>query len=63
MPLPFRTSYCCWPVWDLEQRQIASIIQWESNITAFKVIHDTSYMYKALCNLVTLTSTFSISFL
>ncbi|XVF40714.1 hypothetical protein PTKIN_Ptkin01aG0137000 [Pterospermum kingtungense] len=32
-------------VWDLEQRQIASIIQWESNITAFKVIQDTSYMY------------------
>ncbi|XP_022744121.1 uncharacterized protein LOC111295038 isoform X2 [Durio zibethinus] len=32
-------------VWDLEQRQIVSIIRWESNITAFKVIHDTSYMY------------------
>ncbi|XP_021295747.1 uncharacterized protein LOC110425226 isoform X2 [Herrania umbratica] len=32
-------------VWDLEQRQIASHIQWESNITAFKVIHGTSYMY------------------
>ncbi|XVE99772.1 hypothetical protein REPUB_Repub03eG0229800 [Reevesia pubescens] len=32
-------------VWDLEKRQIASNIQWESNITAFKVIDDTSYMY------------------
>ncbi|XVE52480.1 hypothetical protein DITRI_Ditri02bG0125500 [Diplodiscus trichospermus] len=32
-------------VWDLEQRQIAFIIMWESSITAFKVIHDTSYLY------------------
>ncbi|OMO50078.1 Synaptobrevin [Corchorus capsularis] len=32
-------------VWDLEQRNIASSLKWESNITAFKVIHGTSYMY------------------
>lgn len=32
-------------VWDLEWRKIASIIRWESNITAFKVIQNTSYMY------------------
>ncbi|GMI79896.1 Tomosyn [Hibiscus trionum] len=32
-------------VWDLVHRQIASNIKWESNITAFKVIHGTSYMY------------------
>ncbi|PPE02248.1 hypothetical protein GOBAR_DD00707 [Gossypium barbadense] len=32
-------------VWDLGQRQIASSIKWESNITAFKAIHGTSYMY------------------
>ncbi|KAA3464230.1 lethal(2) giant larvae protein-like protein 1-like isoform X3 [Gossypium australe] len=36
-------------VWDLGQRQIASSIKWESNITAFKAIHGTSYMYKAFC--------------
>nr|XP_023903729.1 uncharacterized protein LOC112015552 isoform X4 [Quercus suber] len=32
-------------VWDLEQRQIASTLQWESNITAFSVIYGTTYMY------------------
>ncbi|OMO75995.1 Synaptobrevin [Corchorus olitorius] len=31
-------------VWDLEQRNIASSLKWESNITAFKVIHGTSYI-------------------
>ncbi|KAL4377724.1 hypothetical protein GQ457_02G022120 [Hibiscus cannabinus] len=49
-------------VWDLVHRQIASKLKWESNITAFKVIHGTSYMYKALCDLVKLTPTSSISF-
>ncbi|KAJ6317799.1 hypothetical protein OIU76_013358 [Salix suchowensis] len=32
-------------VWDLEQRRIASTLQWESNITAFSVIFASSYMY------------------
>ncbi|XP_050250794.1 uncharacterized protein LOC126697743 isoform X2 [Quercus robur] len=32
-------------VWDLEHRQIASTLQWESNITAFSVIYGTTYMY------------------
>ncbi|KAG6728776.1 hypothetical protein I3842_02G190500 [Carya illinoinensis] len=32
-------------VWDLEHRQIASTLQWESNITAFSVIDGTAYMY------------------
>ncbi|KAL9402353.1 hypothetical protein Peur_006202 [Populus x canadensis] len=32
-------------VWDLEQRQIASTLQWDSNITAFSVIFASSYMY------------------
>ncbi|MED6160716.1 hypothetical protein PIB30_054002 [Stylosanthes scabra] len=32
-------------VWDLESRQIASALQWESTITAFSVIYGTSYMY------------------
>ncbi|MED6192301.1 hypothetical protein PIB30_008823 [Stylosanthes scabra] len=32
-------------VWDLESRQIASALQWESAITAFSVIYGTSYMY------------------
>ncbi|XP_011035923.1 PREDICTED: uncharacterized protein LOC105133574 isoform X2 [Populus euphratica] len=32
-------------VWDLEQRQIASSLQLESNITAFSVISCSSYMY------------------
>ncbi|KAF9674595.1 hypothetical protein SADUNF_Sadunf10G0143400 [Salix dunnii] len=32
-------------VWDLEQRRIASSLQWESNITAFSVIYCSSYMY------------------
>ncbi|TXG50105.1 hypothetical protein EZV62_025980 [Acer yangbiense] len=32
-------------VWDLELRRINSTFRWESNITAFSVIHSTSYMY------------------
>ncbi|GLT31484.1 hypothetical protein SLA2020_062170 [Shorea laevis] len=32
-------------VWDLENRRITSNLKWESNITAFSVIHGTSYMY------------------
>lgn len=32
-------------VWDLEHRQIASTLQWESNITSFSVIYGTPYMY------------------
>ncbi|KAM6598814.1 hypothetical protein CsatA_018423 [Cannabis sativa] len=32
-------------VWDLENRGLASALQWESNITAFSVIYGTSYMY------------------
>ncbi|GKU92133.1 hypothetical protein SLEP1_g5901 [Rubroshorea leprosula] len=32
-------------VWDLENSQITSNLKWESNITAFSVIHGTSYMY------------------
>ncbi|XP_019433658.1 PREDICTED: uncharacterized protein LOC109340410 isoform X2 [Lupinus angustifolius] len=32
-------------VWDLESRQIASALKWESAITAFSVIYGTSYMY------------------
>ncbi|BBG98065.1 transducin family protein / WD-40 repeat family protein [Prunus dulcis] len=32
-------------VWDLEQRRIASSLQWECNITAFSVIYGTNYMY------------------
>ncbi|CAI0443726.1 unnamed protein product [Linum tenue] len=32
-------------VWDLEQRRIVSSLRWESSITAFSVIHGSSYMY------------------
>ncbi|XP_065869531.1 uncharacterized protein [Euphorbia lathyris] len=32
-------------VWDLEQRQLTSVLRWESNITAFSVICGSSYMY------------------
>ncbi|PIA32290.1 hypothetical protein AQUCO_04500116v1 [Aquilegia coerulea] len=32
-------------VWDLEHRCIASSLKWESNITAFSVICNTSFMY------------------
>ncbi|KAJ8552924.1 hypothetical protein K7X08_020317 [Anisodus acutangulus] len=32
-------------VWDLENREISSSLQWESNITAFSVIYDTHYMF------------------
>ncbi|CAJ1971028.1 unnamed protein product [Sphenostylis stenocarpa] len=32
-------------VWDLKSKQIASVLQWESIITAFSVIYGTSYMY------------------
>ncbi|CAN8257088.1 unnamed protein product [Cochlearia groenlandica] len=32
-------------VWDLDLRQSASSIQWESNITAFSILHGTGYMY------------------
>ncbi|KAF9591351.1 hypothetical protein IFM89_003974 [Coptis chinensis] len=32
-------------VWDLDQRCIACSLQWESNITAFSVIHGTYFMY------------------
>ncbi|KAI4306839.1 hypothetical protein L6164_030083 [Bauhinia variegata] len=32
-------------VWDLERRQIASALRWESAITAFSVIYGTCYMY------------------
>ncbi|KAB1217722.1 Syntaxin-binding protein 5-like [Morella rubra] len=31
-------------VWDLEHRQIASTLQWESNITAFSVINGTTFI-------------------
>jgi hypothetical protein len=40
------TGYQYWQVWDLEQRQIASTLQWDSNITAFSVIFASSYMYE-----------------
>jgi hypothetical protein len=39
-------GYQYWQVWDLEQRQIASTLQWDSNITAFSVIFASSYMYE-----------------
>ncbi|CAL1374744.1 unnamed protein product [Linum trigynum] len=32
-------------VWDLEQRRMTSSLRWESSITAFSVIHGSSYMY------------------
>ncbi|KAM1406799.1 hypothetical protein ACFXTH_001430 [Malus domestica] len=32
-------------VWDLEQRRMASSLQWECNITSFSVIYGTNYMY------------------
>ncbi|PWA85428.1 transducin family protein / WD-40 repeat family protein [Artemisia annua] len=32
-------------VWDLEQRRLASNLQWESNISAFSVAFGTNYMY------------------
>ncbi|KAL8257468.1 hypothetical protein R6Q59_029509 [Mikania micrantha] len=32
-------------VWDLEQRRLASKLQWESNISAFSVVCCTNYMY------------------
>ncbi|KAJ8769430.1 hypothetical protein K2173_002920 [Erythroxylum novogranatense] len=32
-------------VWDLEQRFMASSLKWESNVTAFSVIHGSRYMY------------------
>ncbi|XLT52245.1 hypothetical protein HN873_044849, partial [Arachis hypogaea] len=32
-------------IWNLESRQIASALQWESTITAFSIIYGTSYMY------------------
>ncbi|XP_024024685.1 uncharacterized protein LOC21391078 isoform X2 [Morus notabilis] len=32
-------------VWDLENRVIASTLQWGCNITAFSVVYGTSYMY------------------
>ncbi|OAY38396.1 uncharacterized protein LOC110624780 isoform X2 [Manihot esculenta] len=32
-------------VWDLEQRQLASTLKWESNLTALSVIGGSSYMY------------------
>ncbi|XP_019084500.1 PREDICTED: uncharacterized protein LOC104708556 [Camelina sativa] len=32
-------------VWDLDLRQPASSLQWESNITAFAILHGTGYMY------------------
>ncbi|CAK9173541.1 unnamed protein product [Ilex paraguariensis] len=32
-------------IWDLENRRIASHLQWESNITAFSVIYGSQYMY------------------
>ncbi|KAL2945079.1 Syntaxin-binding protein 5 [Bienertia sinuspersici] len=32
-------------VWDLEHRTISSMLQWETNITAFSVIQETNYMY------------------
>lgn len=37
-----------WQVWDLQHRQIACTLQWESNITAFSVIDGTTYMYGGL---------------
>ncbi|KAL1197022.1 hypothetical protein V5N11_024817 [Cardamine amara subsp. amara] len=32
-------------VWDLDLRQTASSLRWESNITAFSILHGTGYMY------------------
>ncbi|XP_024011524.1 uncharacterized protein LOC18018372 isoform X2 [Eutrema salsugineum] len=32
-------------VWDLDLRQTASSLHWESNITAFSILHGTGYMY------------------
>ncbi|XP_010552925.1 PREDICTED: uncharacterized protein LOC104823185 [Tarenaya hassleriana] len=32
-------------VWDLDLRQTASSLQWESNITAFSILHGTGYMF------------------
>ncbi|XP_071685700.1 uncharacterized protein [Rutidosis leptorrhynchoides] len=32
-------------VWDLEQRKLASSLQWESNISTFSVVGGTNYMY------------------
>lgn len=32
-------------VWDLEHRCIASVLQWNTNITSFAVIQETSCMY------------------
>nr|XP_043636522.1 uncharacterized protein LOC122607576 [Erigeron canadensis] len=32
-------------VWDLGKRQLASNLQWESNISAFSVVCNTNYMY------------------
>ncbi|XP_020875912.1 uncharacterized protein LOC9307240 [Arabidopsis lyrata subsp. lyrata] len=32
-------------VWDLDLRQPASSLKWESNITAFAILHGTGYMY------------------
>ncbi|KAL5710191.1 hypothetical protein ACHQM5_020785 [Ranunculus cassubicifolius] len=32
-------------IWNLENRCVASSLQWESNITAFSVIRNTSFMY------------------
>uniref|UniRef100_A0A1J3H989 Syntaxin-binding protein 5-like n=1 Tax=Noccaea caerulescens TaxID=107243 RepID=A0A1J3H989_NOCCA len=32
-------------VWDLDLRQTASSLCWESNITAFSILHGTGYMY------------------
>ncbi|KAJ4841217.1 hypothetical protein Tsubulata_029998 [Turnera subulata] len=32
-------------VWDLEQRRTASVLKWESNITAFSIICGSSYIY------------------
>jgi hypothetical protein len=38
-------GYQYWQVWNLEQRRIASSLQWESNVTAFSIIFCSSYMY------------------
>ncbi|CAH2073997.1 unnamed protein product [Thlaspi arvense] len=32
-------------VWDLDLRQTVSSLHWESNITAFSILHGTGYMY------------------
>uniref|UniRef100_A0A2P2MDL8 Uncharacterized protein LOC105648813 n=1 Tax=Rhizophora mucronata TaxID=61149 RepID=A0A2P2MDL8_RHIMU len=32
-------------IWDLKRRQIASSLQWECSVTAFSIIHGSSYMY------------------